>query len=105
MDVDRLLWEMRMPVHLNGYWEFRRACEMCIENERLLINISKMLYTAVAEEFETTPRCVEINIRRAITAVWKSGNRRLLERIMGEPLSAPPSSAKLFAKLYYYMRQ
>lgn len=104
MDVDKLLRDLRMPPHLNGYWQFKRVCELCLENERLLLNITKLLYTKVADEFETTPRCVEINIRRAIAVVWKSGNRKLLEQIMGTPLSAPPSSAKLFAQLYYYLK-
>ena len=104
MDVDKLLRDLRMPPHLNGYWQFKRACELCLENEHLLINVSKLLYTKVADEFETSPRCVEINIRRAVSVVWQSGNRQLLEQIMGAPLSAPPGSAKLFAQLHRYLK-
>ena len=56
---------------------------MVIEDIGLLSAITKELYPAIAEKYETTPSRVERAIRHAIELAWDRGNIDLMNKFFG----------------------
>ncbi|MGP1569993.1 MAG: sporulation initiation factor Spo0A C-terminal domain-containing protein [Eubacteriales bacterium] len=62
-----------VPMELRGGKFLFAAIKLCLENEIYMESITKLLYPKIAEMFETTPACIEKNIREAIFRAWKCG--------------------------------
>ena len=56
---------------------------MSIENPGIINSVTKRLYPAVAENFETTPSRVERAIRHAIEVAWDRGDVDILNSYFG----------------------
>ena len=54
-----------------------------LENSGIINRITKELYPAIAEHFETTPSKVERAIRHAIDVAWSRGKIENINRIFG----------------------
>jgi two-component system response regulator (stage 0 sporulation protein A) len=61
------------------------------DNEDLLFGVTKFLYPLVAQCCNTSWRCVEHNMRTAITACWENGGRPGLEILARRPLDEKPT--------------
>ena len=62
-----------IPAHIKGYQYLREAIKMAIENPDIINSITKKLYPAIAEKFETSASKVERAIRHAIEVAWNRG--------------------------------
>ena len=62
-----------IPAHIKGYQYLREAIKMAIENPEIINSITKKLYPAIAEKFETSASKVERAIRHAIEVAWNRG--------------------------------
>lgn len=62
-----------IPAHIKGYQYLREAIKMAIENPDIINSITKRLYPAIAEKFETSASKVERAIRHAIEVAWNRG--------------------------------
>ena len=62
-ELQSLLRTLGITANLRGFRYLKRATELAIEDPDCLLNIGKLIYNTVAQEFETTPKCVERNIR------------------------------------------
>ena len=80
--VAELLLRIGVPPHLNGYKFIRQAVMMAIEQPRVLDRVTKSLYPAVADYFQTTPSRVERSIRHAIYLTWERGGAAAFEQIV-----------------------
>ena len=81
--VTRLLHEVGMPAHINGYYYIRDAIIMVLEDRDILKSITKVLYPELAKKNKTTASRVERAIRHAIEVAWTRGDVNVLNSIFG----------------------
>jgi two-component system response regulator (stage 0 sporulation protein A) len=74
VDVTNLMHQMGIPAHVRGYQYIRDAILMVVDEMGLLGAVTKELYPAIAERYNTTPSRVERAIRHAIELAWDRGN-------------------------------
>lgn len=80
--VSGLLLRIGVPPHINGYKYIRQAVMMAVEQPDVLDRITKGLYPAVAESFNTTSSRVERCIRHAVCLTWERGGAAAFEQLM-----------------------
>ena len=83
LEVTNIIHQMGVPAHIKGYQYLRDAILLVIEDIGLLSAITKELYPAIAEKYETTPSRVERAIRHAIELAWDRGNIDLMNKFFG----------------------
>ena len=81
--ITEVLHQIGVPAHIKGYHYLRNSIKMCIENPEILNLVTKKLYPAVAESFETTSSRVERAIRHAIEVAWDRGDVEILNSYFG----------------------
>lgn len=81
--VTNIIHEMGVPAHIKGYQYLRDAIIMVVEEVGLLGAITKELYPAIAQKYNTTPSRVERAIRHAIELAWDRGNVEFINRMFG----------------------
>lgn len=79
--ITSIIQEIGVPAHIKGYVYLREAITMVIDNMDYLGAVTKELYPAVGERFNTTPSRVERAIRHAIEVAWSRGNIESIDRI------------------------
>lgn len=72
-----------IPAHIKGYQFLREAIKLAIENPEIINSITKQLYPAIAEKFETSASKVERAIRHAIEVAWNRGKIENINSIFG----------------------
>lgn len=72
-----------IPPHIKGYQFLREAVKQAVYDPSMINNITKSLYPAVAERFETTPSKVERAIRHAIEVAWSRGKIENINTLYG----------------------
>jgi len=83
-EITRQIRLIGVPAHLKGYHYLRSAILIMVnENEPSNVAVTKVIYPAVAEEFNTKPTLVERSIRNAIEVTWTRGNTDLLYDYFG----------------------
>ncbi|MBO2519443.1 MAG: sporulation transcription factor Spo0A [Firmicutes bacterium] len=104
--VTQMLHELGIPPHFKGYAYLRDAVVMVLQDEQLLGGtLTKRLYPALAEKYETSPAGVEAAVRNAIIAGWENGNRELLEQLIGKGRRDRfPTNSMVIAHLADYLR-
>lgn len=90
-----------VPAHLRGYRYLRQGITLAVENPDILCSVSKGLYPAIAELYQTTPICVERAIHNALVSAWK---RRGVEHLyqylnipMNQSIQKAPSNTEFIA--------
>lgn len=91
----------------NSYLGFRYmiCCVRMVLNEDELRYCVKIPYVDTASFYNTTPECVERDIRTLIDIIWSSGDRELLETVAGSKLSQRPGSKAFIGMLADYVRE
>ncbi|MEE0775932.1 MAG: sporulation initiation factor Spo0A C-terminal domain-containing protein [Bacillota bacterium] len=102
-EIKSLLRTLGVTAHLYGFNYLVRATELVMENSDCLLHIVKMVYTVIAEEFQTSSKCVERNIRTAIDICWIHGNRDLLCEIAGYELKQKPTNSQFIDIISAYL--
>ena len=98
--VTDIIQQMGMPAHIKGYWYLRRAIILCIENNDMINSVTKLLYPAIAAEFNTNASRVSTNISRAIEIIWDRGNEKVLCLYFGNTvgkMKRKPTNAEFIA--------
>lgn len=72
-----------IPAHIKGYQFLREAIKLAIDNPDIINSITKQLYPAIAEKFETSASKVERAIRHAIEVAWNRGKIENINSIFG----------------------
>ena len=72
-----------IPSRFKGYYYAREAIIMLVENGELLGAVTKKVYPAIAEKFDTTPSRVERAIRHSIIVACSRGNSSLIHDMFG----------------------
>lgn len=100
--LHKLLLELGMPRHLDGFNYITQAVLLALSEPYLLDNFSKYLYPAVARRYNTTTGCVERSIRHAIEAAWAHIALDVLQREFGNTIDSDrgkPTNAEFIARI------
>lgn len=81
--VTEMLHQIGVPAHIKGYHYIRDSIIMCVRRPQMINAVTKELYPAVAERYETTPSRVERAIRHAIEVAWDRGDIDILNSYFG----------------------
>lgn len=81
--ITSIIKEIGVPAHVKGYGYIREAIQLVYNNPDLLSSITKALYPAIAEIFETKPTRVERAIRNSIEIAWGRGNHDAVSKLFG----------------------
>ena len=81
--VTDILHQIGVPAHIKGYHYLRDEIIMSIKDIKIINSVTKQLYPAVAEHFETTASRVERAIRHAIEVAWDRGDVEVLNSYFG----------------------
>ncbi len=81
--ITQILHQIGVPAHIKGYHYLRSSIMMSIDNPDIINSVTKQLYPAVANNFETTPSRVERAIRHAIEVAWDRGDIDILNSYFG----------------------
>lgn len=81
VEVTNHMHEIGIPPHMIGYQYIREAILRTLDNPKKFSSVTKVLYPAVADKFDTTPQKVERAIRNAIEGAWARGRVESLEPI------------------------
>ena len=72
-----------IPAHIKGYHFLREAIKLAIDTPDIINSITKKLYPAIAERFDTSPSKVERAIRHAIEVAWNRGKIENINSLFG----------------------
>lgn len=101
------LKSLGMPAHLDGYKYIRSALLYTIKDPGMISPITKRLYPALAEKYNTTKSCIERAMRHAIEVSWQRGNKKIISDIFGydrDSLISRPTNAEYIAMTSDEMR-
>ena len=82
-DVTDIIHEIGVPAHIKGYQYLRDAITISVEEEDMLVSVTKVLYPTIAEKHGTTSSRVERAIRHAIEVAWSRGQLEVIHDIFG----------------------
>ena len=102
--IYQLLHDIGIKRTYQGYYHLATAIQLVVEKEERLLYVHKWLYEEVAHVHNTTPFCVERNIRKVKASCWKKGNRNKLESIAGCPITEMPSNSEFIDILACYIK-
>lgn len=86
LEISSLLHELGIPTHILGYQYLREGILYLYEHPRNYSLVTKDVYPAVAEKYDTTPQRVERAIRHAIEVSWVRGDLKLMESLFGNSI-------------------
>ena len=72
--ISDILHHIGIPVKVKGYRYLREAILLAVENPEIINNVTKILYPAIAEKYNSDPKSVERDMRYAIKQAWDKGN-------------------------------
>ncbi len=81
--VTKIIHQIGVPAHIKGYQYLRTAIIMTVSNNDYINSVTKVLYPAVAKEYNTTSSRVERAIRHAIEVAWDRGDVDVLNSFFG----------------------
>lgn len=83
VEVTKVIHEIGVPAHVKGYQYLREAIMMVVEEINYLGAVTKELYPAIAQKYDTTPSRVERAIRHAIELAWDRGDIEKINKFFG----------------------
>ena len=101
-ETELLLRKLGVNGSYIGYSQISFGVKIVIENPLSLTHICKGLYVDIAIHFNTTPCCVERNIRTVRNLIWKKADRELLKNIFGDT-DELPRNAEFMDDLAFYV--
>ena len=76
--VTDIIIEIGVPAHVKGYCYLRTAIMLTAQRPDLIYAMTKELYPAVGDIYDTTSQRVERAIRHAIELAWDNGDMEIL---------------------------
>ena len=89
-----------IPPHLTGYAFLAEALMRAAEDRTWLRGVTKVLYPGLAEQFASTPECVERAIRVAVEKAWIPRNEDRRRAYFGDAFDSfdkAPTNARFLA--------
>lgn len=101
-EITNVMRRIGIPAHIKGYQYVRTGIIMAIHDTAILEYVTKLLYPAIAEEYNTSPGSVERAIRHAIGIAWTRGDRKILHDIFGCTIATSkgkPTNSEFIAQI------
>lgn len=87
--ISNIFISVGIPAHIKGYQFLREVIKLTIEDPNIINSITKRLYPAIAEKFDTSASKVERAIRHAIEVAWSRGKIDNINMIFGLKIYNP----------------
>lgn len=87
IEASAFLREMGVPAKLTGYGYLKEAINMAVVDQSIMRGMTKRLYPAIAEKFETTPARVERAMRHSVETAWDRGDLEAIHKRFGYTVS------------------
>lgn len=100
--VTAVIHEIGVPAHIKGYQYLREAIMLAVEDMDVINAVTKVLYPAVAQRYDTTASRVERAIRHAIEVAWDRGDLETLQKYFGYTVSnvkGKPTNSEFIAMI------
>lgn len=81
--ISNMFISIGIPPHIKGYGYLRESIKMAVADPHVINNVTKGLYPAIGEKFDTTASKVERAIRHAIEVAWNRGRIDAINAIFG----------------------
>lgn len=98
MNCHDILKRMGITPNYIGFHQTLTAVMLAQKQPDCLFSVTKHLYPAVAEEYGTSWKAVERNIRFVISLSW-ARNPSLLQELAGYPITEKPKAAQFISIL------
>lgn len=85
--TEELLTFVGVPCNLKGYDYLTEAITMCVEDPNFLHDLCEGLYPDVGKKFNCSMRCVERNMRHAVSYVFDNTDIDVLTQLFGNSVS------------------
>lgn len=103
-EISVLLSRMGISASIKGYHFIRKAVMMAVEDQDVLVGITKGLYPDIAKMYRTTASKVERAIRHAIESAWKKNGPQIYFEVAGYLPAEKPTNGQFIAALSEYFR-
>lgn len=104
--VTSIIHEIGMPAHIKGYQYVREAILLTSKDAKMINAVTKVLYPAVAQRYNTTASRVERAIRHAIEVTWDRGDLDTLQHFFGYTVNnfkGKPTNSEFIAMIADYL--
>ncbi|MBR7110939.1 MAG: sporulation transcription factor Spo0A [Clostridia bacterium] len=81
--ISNIFISIGIPAHIKGYQFLREAIKLAIEKPDIINSITKALYPAIANSYNTSASKVERAIRHAIEVAWNKGRIENINNLFG----------------------
>ena len=81
--IKRILRRIGMPSHLKGSKYFSTAIMMAVRDDDYLDGITKVLYPAIAREYDVAVATIERAMRGALEVAWTTGDAEFQHELFG----------------------
>lgn len=81
--ITDIMRQIGFPAHIKGYKYVRYAVRLAVSDMAIMDSVTKELYPAVADLYDTTPSRVERAIRHAIENAWDRGDPEVISNYFG----------------------
>lgn len=81
--ISRIFIGMGIPPHIKGYGYLREGVKLAVITPEIINSITKKLYPAIGEKFNTSASKVERAIRHAIEVAWNRGRIESFNALFG----------------------
>ncbi len=102
--IKDILRSLSINCKYRGYQITVAACELLMEDESLLFNVSRDLYPKIAKRCGCSATAIERNIRTVVFRAWENNLVKLIE-IAGYNLQEPPTVTEFLGLLITYMQR
>jgi len=102
--IEQLLYSIGLSANYVGFEQIAAALELAAAEPELLRMVTKRLYPEIAEQYGSTWKAVEHNIRTMLTFAWSAAPRRL-EQMAGHALVHKPTPAQFLAILCHALSE
>ena len=102
LTVTDILRSVGIPAHIRGYYYLRSAIMLTTVDPQMINAVTKVLYPAIAEEFDALPSCVERAIRHAINVSWSNASPDVISNYFGHTFSSKngkPTNSEFIAMI------
>nr|WP_294466666.1 sporulation initiation factor Spo0A C-terminal domain-containing protein [uncultured Sellimonas sp.] len=87
-----------------GYQQLAEAVKIVLDNDNVMLNVTKNIYPEAAYRMNTTPQSIERNIRTAIEVCWRQSGPESFSKIAGCRITQIPTNAEFIDMLAFYIK-
>ncbi|MGN0136440.1 sporulation initiation factor Spo0A C-terminal domain-containing protein [Anaerotignum sp.] len=103
-EISVMLSRMGISASIRGYHFIRKAVLMAVEDQDVLVGITKGLYPDIAKMYKTSASKVERAIRHAIESAWKKNGPQVYFEAAGYLPAEKPTNGQFIAALSEFFR-